>query len=89
MTFEDKDIKKSHEVQRQKYGKGYGDEMRRRRLARTNYSTPAGFKWLKENDPERFAQIIADREAKRKNAAKQKAVEGKDFAEIEDRTQEV
>lgn len=29
-------------------------------------STPGGFGYMKQHDPERFAQIIADREARRK-----------------------
>lgn len=56
---------KSNEAQRRKYGKDYSAEMRRRQSLRKNFKT-GGFRWLKEHDPERFKQIIADREAKRR-----------------------
>lgn len=32
-------------------------------------STPGGFGYMKKHDPERFAQIIAEREARRKAKA--------------------
>lgn len=56
----------SNEKQRLAYGDGYHEEMKRRQSLRKTHGT-GGFRWLKENDPERFKQIIAEREAKRKS----------------------
>lgn len=61
----------SNEKQRLAYGDGYHEEMARRQsLRKTRAPGNGGFRWMKENDPERFAQIIADRENKRKNGNK-------------------
>lgn len=67
--------KKSNAVQRQKYGEGYSEEMRRRRKLRKNWSRPGGFAWMKEHDPEKFARINAANKARR-NAKSQKAAQG-------------
>lgn len=50
-----------------KYGgkEGYAAEMRRRQALRKTKGT-GGWRYMKEHDPERFKQIIAEREAKRK-----------------------
>lgn len=56
---------KSNQAQRNKFGKDYSEEMRRRAGMRKTFGT-GGFRYMKEHDPERLAKIIADREAKRK-----------------------
>lgn len=42
------------------------EEIRQQKAKGGSLSTPGGFGWLKKNDPARFAQIIAEREARRK-----------------------
>lgn len=60
---------KARQTAYEKYGgvEGYAAEMKRRSALRKTFAPGnGGFRWLQENDPERFAQIIAEREAKRK-----------------------
>jgi len=87
VAFSEEARAKSNAVQRQKYGKDYSAEMRRRASLRKTHGFYNYFGYLKEHDPDRFKQIIADREANRRAKSK-KAVDGKDFAEVQDRTQE-
>ena len=46
------------------------EQIAEQKAAGGKQSTPGGFGWLKKNDPARFQQIIAEREAKRKARAK-------------------
>ena len=64
-AFDPKTSREANEIQKGKY-EDLSAEMRRRASLRKTFGT-GGFRWLKENDPERFQQIIKDREAKRKD----------------------
>lgn len=63
-AFNEAARKKANQAQREKYGEGYGDEMRRRQSLRKTKGT-GGFRWLKKNDPEKFRKIIQEREKNR------------------------
>jgi len=67
-AFDPETSKKAIEIQQSKY-KDLSAEMARRANMRKTHGT-GGWRYMKEHDPERFKQIIAEREAKRKNASK-------------------
>ena len=69
MTFDEQARAKSNQTQRNMYGgpDGYSAEMKRRQSLRKTHGT-GGFRWLKENDPEKLKQIIADRDKKRRQS---------------------
>lgn len=62
-AFDSKSSKDANDAQKKKYP-DMSAEMRRRAAMRKTFGT-GGFRYLKANDPEKFAQIIADREKKR------------------------
>lgn len=64
MTYNDK----AHKTAIEKYGgaAGYSAEMRRRAGLRKTFAPgDGGFRKMQQQDPERFAKLIAEREAKR------------------------
>ncbi len=66
-AFNKESSKAANDKQQSKY-KDVSAEMRRRQALRKTHGT-GGWRWMKENDPERFKQIIEQRE---KNRAKNK-----------------
>ena len=64
-AFDPKTAKEAFEMQKAKYP-DMSAEMKRRGAMTKTRGTGGGFKTMKENDPERFKQMLIDREEKRR-----------------------